>query len=184
MNKKILTIAAIASLFAACTGEQQTDESKTEMSVNTEQTTPEIALGDFETKAGEYVDNEILVSGIVDHVCKHGGKKLLLVTDDGDVHIVSETRFNDSIMGSEIVVTGIVREEKLDEAYCLRLEEDNIKSHSEGETNDELFDRKKEHIAFLRDSMKTASVDHISNYSLEYVSHKEKITETNTKENL
>ncbi len=183
MIKKILTIAAIAGLFASCAGEQ-TDENQTETTVETEQSTPEIALGEFDTKAGEYVDNEILVAGIVDHVCKHGGKKILLVTDDGDVHITSETRFNDSLKGSEIWVTGIVREERLDEAYCLKMEEDNIKSHSEGETDDELFERKKEHIASLRDSMETAGVDHISNYSLEYVSHKEKIAETSTKENL
>ena len=184
MIKKFLIIAVIAGLFASCAGESQTDDSKTETTVETEQTTPEIALGEFEAKAGEHVDSEILVSGIVDHVCKHGGKKILLVTDDGDVHVMSDTRFNDSIKGSEIWVTGIVREERLDEAYCLKMEEDNIKSHSEGETNDELFERKKEHIASLRDSMKTAGIDHISNYSLEYVSHKEKLTETTTEEKL
>ena len=184
MIKKILTIAAIAGLFASCGGEQQTEENQTETTVETEQATPELALGEFDTKAGEFVDQEILVSGIVDHVCKHGGKKILLVTDNGDVHVESETRFNDSIAGSEIIVTGIVREERLDEAYCLKMEEDNIKSHSEGDTDDELFERKKEHIASLRDSMKTAGIDHISNYSLEYVSHKEKIADTKTEDKL
>ena len=183
MIKKFLTIAAIAGLFASCTGEQ-TEENRTETTVETEQTIPEIALGEFDTKAGEFVDQEIMIAGIVDHVCEHGGKKLFIVSDEGNVHVESETRFNDSLAGSEILVTGIVREERLDEAYCLKMEEDNIKSHSEGETNDELFERKKEHIASLRDSMKTAGIDHISNYSLEYVSHKEKLTETTTEEKL
>ncbi|OQY04833.1 MAG: hypothetical protein B6I20_02365 [Bacteroidetes bacterium 4572_117] len=173
MIKKFLTIVAIAGLFASCGGEQQTEENQTETTVETEKTTTEIALGEFDTKAGEFVDQEILVTGIVDHVCKHGGKKILLVNDDGDVHVESETRFNDSIAGSEIIVTGIVREERIDESYLLQMEEDNIKSHSEGETNDDLFNRKKEHIATYRDSMKTTGVDHFSNYSLEYVSHKE-----------
>lgn len=184
MIKKFLTIVAIAGLFASCGGGQQTDENQTEANVETEQTTPEIALGDFESLAGNHVDSEILVSGIVDHVCKHGGKKILLATDDANVHVMSETRFNDDLMGSEIIVTGIVREERYDESYCLKMEEDNIKSHSEGETDDELFERKKEHVAFLRDSMKTAGVDHLSSYSLDYVSHIEKKVETKTEEKL
>jgi len=184
MIKKFLTIAAIAGLIISCVGEQQTDENQTDTTVETEQTTPEIAIGEFDTKAGEYVDQEIIISGIVDHVCKHGGKKLFIVSDEGNVHVESETRFNDSLAGSEIIVTGIVREERIDEAYCLKMEEDNIKSHSEGETNDELFERKKEHIAFYRDSMKIAGIDHISNYSLDYVSHKEVAAEINTEEKL
>ncbi|MEN8120937.1 MAG: hypothetical protein ABFS35_11345 [Bacteroidota bacterium] len=182
--KKILTIIAITGLLASCTTEQKTEENQIDIVETTEQITTKIALGEFDNKAGDFVDQEIMVSGIVDHVCKHGGKKMLLVADDGDIHVLSETRFNDSLKGSEIVVTGIVREERFDEAYCLKMEEDNIKSHSEGETDDKLFKRKKEHIASLRDSMKSAGVDYISDYSLEYVSHKEKPAGTTTKEGL
>ncbi len=184
MYKKFLTIVAIAGLFASCGGGAQTEENKSETNVETEQIIPEIVLGEFEAEAGKHVDSEILVTGIVDHVCKHGGKKILLATDDGDVHVMSDTRFNDDLMGSEIVVTGIVREERYDEAYCLKMEEDNINSHSEGETDDELFERKKEHVAFLRDSMKSAGVDHLSSYSLEYVSHKEKSAKTTAEDKL
>ena len=172
MIKKLLTFVVIAGLFASCVGEQKTDDNQNGNTVSTEQTVPEIPLVDFNEKAGEYVDHEIIVSGIVDHVCKHGGKKILLVSDSADVHIMSDTRFNDSLKGSEIIVTGIVREERFDEAYCLKMEEDNIKSHSEGNTDDELFKRKEKHVASLRDSMKAAGVDYISNFTLEYVSHK------------
>jgi hypothetical protein len=180
MLKKILTIAAIAALFASCGNEQKTEENKTETSVETTQAeTPEIILGEFDQKAGEFIDKEVKVKGIVDHVCKHGGKKILLVSDDGDVHVNSDTRFEDTLTGNEVVVTGIVREMRIDEGTCLKDEEDNIKSHSEGNTENELFERKKKQIAFYRDSMKAAGVDHLSFYSLEYVSLKtvEKETE-------
>ena len=53
------------------------------------------------------------------------------------------------------------------------MEEDNIKSHSEGKSNDEQFKAKKQHIQDYRDQMKANNTDHISNYSLEYVSHVE-----------
>ncbi len=173
MIKKVLTIVAIAALFASCGGGAGTDKTNNDTSeVETlEAGIPEIGLGEFDARAGDYVDNEVLVEGIVDHVCKHGGKKLFLVSDDGDVHVESEERFDDEIAGSEIIVTGIVREFRVDEAYCLKMEEDNIQSHKEGETDDENFEMKMEQIEFYRDSMKTAGTDHLSFYSLDYVSH-------------
>ena len=173
MIKKVLTIVAIAALFASCGGGAGTDNSNTEVSdVETlEANRPEINLGEFDARAGDYVDKEILVVGIVDHICEHGGKKLLLVSDDGDVHVEAEERFEDEIEGSEIILTGIVTEFRVDEAYCLKMEEDNIQSHKEGETDDENFEMKMEQIEFYRDSMETAGTDHLSFYSLDYVSH-------------
>ncbi|MCD4665016.1 MAG: hypothetical protein K8R68_07065 [Bacteroidales bacterium] len=173
MVKKLLTIVAIAALFASCSGGAGTDKANNENQEveAVEITTPEISLGEFETKAGDYVDKEVIVAGIVDHICKHGGKRLLLVSDDGDVHVDAEERFDDEIAGSEIILTGIVTEFRVDEAYCLKMEEDNIQSHTEGETDDEGFEMKMEQIEFYRDSMKTADTDHLSFYSLDYVSH-------------
>ena len=117
------------------------------------------------------MNKEIKLKGIVDHVCKHGGKKILLVSDDGDAHVFSEERFNEALMGNEIIVTGVVLEERIDEAYLLKMEEDNIKSHSEGKSNKDQFNNKMKHLQQYRDKMKTDSVDYISNYSLQYTSH-------------
>lgn len=166
--KKILTLIAIGLFVISC----KTETKKTaELETNEVLETPIIALGEFDTKAGEFVSKEIKVQGIVDHVCKHGGKKILLVTDNGDAHIFSEERFDEELMGNEITVTGIVLEERIDEAYLLKMDEDNIKSHSEGKSNEEQFNNKKKHFQQYRDQMKKDSVDHISNYSLQYVSH-------------
>ena len=169
--KKLLIVIAISTLIFSC----KTDTKKAENSKETTEIktleTPVVALGEFDSKAGEFVAQEIKVTGIVDHVCKHGGKKILLVTDDGDAHVFSEERFDEALMGSEITVTGVVLEERIDEAYLLKMEEDNIKSHSEGKSNQEQFDNKKKHVQQYRDKMTADSVDHISNYSLQYVSH-------------
>lgn len=170
--KKIIVIFVITLLIFAC----KTESNKTEEQKNKTETsieTPLLALGEFDTKAGEYVNKEVKIQGIVDHVCKHSGKKLLVVTDDGDVHITSDTRFEDQLKGSEIVLTGIVLEERIDEAYCLKMEEDNIKSHSEGASNQEQFENKKKHIQQYRDQMKAENKDYLSSYSLQYVSHVE-----------
>lgn len=171
--KNFVSLLVIALAFTACSenaekkSSENADANTVEASVNN---TPEISLSDFDMKAGDFVDQEVKVAGLVDHVCKHGGKKLFLVSDDADIHVESDERFDEALIGSHVVVDGIVREFKVDEAYCLKMEEDNIKSHSEGETDDELYNQKMEQIQWYRDSMKTANSDHISFYSLEYVS--------------
>jgi hypothetical protein len=175
MIKKFLTIVAIAALFASCTGEGgKKENAEASLNETVQAEIPMIALGEFEAKAGDYVNKEVKVEGIVDHVCKHGGKKLLLVSDEGDVHVESDERFEDEIVGSDVIITGVVSEFRVDESYCLKMEEDNIKSHKEGETDQEDYDAKLAQIEYYRDSMKTAGTDHLSYYSLEFVSLEEK----------
>lgn len=171
--KKIAFIFFCFLIVVACKKEGQKTEIADQEASEVIKKTPLLAIAEFDTKAGDFVSKEVKVKGIVDHVCKHGGKKLLLVTDDGNVHVTSDTRFDEELVGSEIALNGVVVEERIDEAYLLKMEEDNIKSHSEGQSNDEQFDAKKKHIQEYRDQMKANNTDHISNYSLEYVSHVE-----------
>src|SRR5210317_615073 len=133
----------------------------------------EIALKDFDTEAANFIEQEVRISGIVDHVCKHGGKKLLLVSNDAQVHVTSDERFSEDLIGSEINLVGIVKEERITEATCLQMEEDNIKSHSEGMSSNDQFEAKKKHIAEYRKIMAESGKDYISNFSLAYVSLKE-----------
>ena len=172
MMKNLLLLLAVSVLLFSC----KTDEKKTQLQEESTTVeiieTPVLTLGEFDTKAGDFIHKEIKVQGIVDHVCKHGGKKILLVTDDGDVHVYSDERFDEALMGSEIIVTGVVLEERIDEAYLLKMEGDNIKSHSEGKSNKEQFNSKKKHLQQYRSQMKSKNINHISNYSLQYVSYK------------
>ncbi len=172
--KKVILLLSIVTLVISCNmvdkKDKKSDDNQDKMGMSME--VPVIDLADFDAKAGDFVNKEVQVKGIVDHVCKHGGKRLLLVTDEGDVHVDSEERFDDSINGDEIVVNGLVTEFRVDEAYLLQKEEDHIQSHKEGKDSQEIFDEKMEHIKEYRDSMKAAGVDHLSFYSLDYLSHK------------
>jgi len=170
--KKILLVLAVGLITFSCKSDKKVEAQNEEKTVEVIET-PMVTLGEFDTKAGEFIGKEIEVAGIVDHICKHGGKKILLVTDEGDAHVVSDERFDEALMGSEIKLVGVVVEERIDEGYLLKMEEDNIKSHSEGASNDEQFNAKKKHLQEYRDKMKNEGIDHISNYSLQYVSHKE-----------
>lgn len=161
-------------MSSCCEDNKKNNEENQEAQQSTMTVAPLIVIGEFDIKAGDYVDQEVKVSGIVDHLCKHGGKKLFMVSDEGDLHVESDERFDDQLAGMEITVTGIVREFRVDEGYCLQMEDDNIQSHKEGITGDDLYEQKMEQIKFYRDSMNVAGTDHLSFYSLEYVSHVEK----------
>ena len=177
MIRKLFAIALIAGLFASCAGNAEKGETNNDNLSDEASAQPEIpvvTIANFSTEAGKYVGKEIQIEGIVDHICKHGGKRLLLVSDDGDVHVDAEERFDEEIEGSEIIVTGTIDEFRVDEAYCLKQEEDNIESHNLGETDNEHFESEQQQIQFYRDSMQTAGIDHISYYSIIYVSHKAK----------
>lgn len=133
-----------------------------------------VTLDEFYASPAQFVDKEITVSALVDHVCKHGGKRILLVSDNNDIHVDSEEeRFTEDLMGKMLELKGIVREFRVDEAYCLKMEENNLKAHREGKVDDEAFENEKENVQYYRDSMKVAGVNYLSYYSIDYLSHKE-----------
>ena len=118
----------------------------------------------FEKNAEKYIGKEVEITGIVDHICKHGGKKLLLVQDSiqEGVHVTSDERFDENLAGSEVKVQGIVRAKVIDEAYCQKLEEENQSDDHEKSNVEEV-------VKFYRDSMQKAGVDSLVFYSLEFV---------------
>ena len=166
--KKIVFLLALTISFISCKTETKNVEGVKETKAIE---IPMLAIGEFDSKAGEFVNKEIQISGIVDHVCKHGGKKILMVNDEGDVHVTSDERFDEALVGSEITLTGVVVEERIDESTCLQMEENFIKSHSEGKTSEEQFKEQQEHIQQYRDEMKDENKAYISNYSLKHVNH-------------
>ena len=170
--KKLLIILSFFALLISCAdgSKKKNSDAVNDTEVTTE--IPLLALGEFDEKASEFLDKEIQVKGIVDHICKHGGKKILLVDDNGDVHVESEERFDDALVGDEITLNGVVTEFRVDEAYILKKEEDHLQNHKEGTDSKEMYDKKMKQLTFYRDSMSLTKVDHLSYYSLDYISHK------------
>lgn len=160
MRKLFFILIAILGLFSC----NENTQSSSEATV--------IGLNEFDSKASEFVGKEVEVTGIVDHVCKHGGKKVLLVSDSASLHINSETRFDEKLTGEKMSFVGIVEELVIDEAYCQKLEEDDIQSHAEGEEKEKIIAMRFAQAEAYRDSMEKAGVNKLSFYSLKYVSHK------------
>ncbi len=171
--KKIIILVSALALLTACNQSANTNQEPINESVEATTNDSFIPLTDLQSKGSEFIDKEIQTQGIVDHVCKHGGKKILLVGDGVDVHVFSEDRFDEGLVGKEIVVTGIVKEDRTDEASLLKIEEDAINMHSEGEEDETRQERMIAYVNMMRDSLKNTGKDHFSEYYLDYVSHKE-----------
>lgn len=71
-------------------------------------------LAGIDTQIGK----EVKVRGIVTHVCKHAGKKCFITGEDGkgSLQVMAEGKikaFDQELIGSEIEVTGTVREYRM-----------------------------------------------------------------------
>ncbi len=170
--KNYVLLAIVGLFLFACSETNSNNKSNNEGDAKNADTISSVSIKDFDSLAPAMVGKTVMVTGLVDHVCKHGGKKLMLVDDDAHLKVMGKERFNDSLKGNEVSVIGLVKEFKLDEEYCEHADEDNEKALKEGKKTQEQFDHAKEHIKGYRDSMKTAGVDHLSFYSIEFVSFK------------
>jgi hypothetical protein len=84
----------------------------------------------------QFTDKEIVLTGTVTHVCKHGGKRLH-ITDiaTNDVIRVESgedmSAFARELEGSDIVVTGVLRETRIDKAYLDEWEQELLADQAE-----------------------------------------------------
>jgi len=167
MLKKLLLVVLVIVSLAACKKDKGNDTTKENDSIAKNEMV-NVSIVDFYTKAQDLVDKKIKITGIVDHVCKHSGKKIFLVADGATegVHVNSEKRFDENLNGSQVTVIGIVREMIVDEAYCQKLDETNVSDNHEASETRKLAQ-------YYRDSMATAGVDHLSFYSVEFIKFEE-----------
>ncbi len=143
--KKIAFLSIAAALMMACSSNPKTDSSQTQ---TTEAKAPvEVTVANFEEKAPGLVNQMITIKGTADHICKHDGKKLFLVDtiSDGRIKVVTGddmAAFNSELEGYDFVVTGIIEETVVDEAYLQEWEEEikaglEEKKHLDGGKNEQ-----------------------------------------------
>ena len=99
MTKKILFGLMAFVLMTACNN------------LKSDEATP-LTTAEFASQAPDLLDKKVTIEGTIMHVCKHGGKKMFL-NDDRVKIVVSENiaSFDPSLEGSDIVLTGIIKEE-------------------------------------------------------------------------
>ena len=77
--------------------------------------------------APQLVGQSVVVSGVVDHVCKHSGRRCFIADENEDLSIRVEakgdiTGFNKELVDSNIEVSGVLREQKVSKAKIEEME--------------------------------------------------------------
>jgi hypothetical protein len=187
MKKYMLIFTVIALIATSCNCEDNSKETKsTDTSVAVADEVTTIQMVDFDDKVGDYVGKTIRIKGTVDHICAHGGQKLFVVSEDSDARVKVTpdeeiAAFNAELEGDNIIIVGVVEEQKIDEAYLREWEEEikagNDMSDGKGEGihlggtvekggEDADIDEEMEKVTNLRNMIKESGTDHLSFYSI------------------
>ena len=123
MKKSLFVLMSLLVLFS-CTNQNAKKEEK--MAV--------LTVDELQAQGSELLGKEVLVKGMVTHVCKEGGARCFIMGSTEDVSIRIEAgkigAFTQEQMGSEIQVRALLQEVQLDEEDLEEME----KSASEGES--------------------------------------------------
>ncbi len=186
MKKYLLILTVIALFTTSCCEDAQKNENTNNTDVVVVDEIATISIADFDDKVGEFVGKKIQLEGTVDHICKHGGQKLFLVSDESETRIKVTpdeeiAAFNAELEGDKIVLVGIVEEQRIDEAYLKEWEEEikagsdmsddkgegmhlggNVEKGGEGADLDEELEK----VNRLRTMLEESGSDHLSFYSV------------------
>ncbi len=99
-------------------------------------------LSNFNDKAESLIGKQVILNGMIDHVCKHGGQKMFIVNENGDARIKITTgenmaAFNTELIGETLMVVGVIDEHRIDEEYLREWEEELIAGVDEDEEHSE-----------------------------------------------
>jgi hypothetical protein len=118
------------------------------------------------------VGKKIQISGIVDHTCKHSGKRMVIVGENPDYSVKIEAgevdQFNRELEGSDVSVIALVTEMRMDNNYLNEWEQEILKNHADDADGgaEELSK-----IENFRMELKDSGNDHLSFYGLDCVSY-------------
>ena len=121
MKKTFLVLSMVLLAFAACKNQGK--------QVAEEPAVLEISIDELLDQPVEFVGKEVMFTGLADHVCKHGGKRMFVLgeTPSNRLRInagESISKFDVELEGSTVQVTGTFTELVIDETYLNQWEEE------------------------------------------------------------
>ena len=116
-TKWMVAVAMIAAclVMVSCGGgkkQQAAEEAVVAMSID-----------DVMAKASSLVEQEVTIEGVCTHTCSHGAKKMFLVGSDDTKTLRIEAgelgAFDTKVVNNVVTVKGVIKEERIDEAYLV-----------------------------------------------------------------
>jgi hypothetical protein len=128
MKKYLVVLLALVFVLSACENQQKKEAASEEEVVLMEEIVP-VSLSDFDVKAEELVGKKVMLTGTVDHICKHGGQRMFVIEtgSEGRVKVTPDENiaaFKTDLEGQSVKLIGIVEEQRIDEDYLKEWEEE------------------------------------------------------------
>ena len=174
--KQVLSLALVALLFTACGQKQEAEQTEAAnvMTVSQLLESPE-----------QYIGKEITLEGTVTHVCKHGGRRVHLTDLEPNVKIRIEApekmaAFARELEGSDIVVSCVLRETRIDAAYLDEWEAEvregmERENHDHGEESEgHVEPQGLDAVNAKREELKTSGKPYLSTWYADAVTYKMK----------
>ena len=138
MKTKMMVAAA---MIAACFMMVSCGNAKKQQAQTAEQVAAAMSIDDVMAKATDLVEQTVTIEGVCTHTCSHGAKKMFLVGSDDSKTLRVEAgelgAFDTKVVNQVVTVKGVLKEERIDEAYLVdwenRLKADTEEHHGNGE---------------------------------------------------
>ena len=164
--KRLFLLMTISAFLFSCGNNG--NKTKQEQTKQVTQKITKLNVDTFLTKASNYVGKEIELTGTVNHVCEHGGKRLQLMGSDPNQLVKVESgdkiaKFDVSLAGNDVCVKGIVKELIINEGYLSNWE-NKIKNNKTKKSKDDEINEQLNKIKKMREKIKASGKDHFSFY--------------------
>jgi hypothetical protein len=185
--KKLMFVLIALTVLSACSNTKKSNLP-----------TPSFDLTQLEEMAPKFVNQEVVLQGIIDHVCKHGGKRMFIVGSLPSARIRidagEELSFDASLEGSTAYITGILEELRIDNAYLDKWEQEirdemggeaasKVHMGEEGhEDHDSDADHDLQRITDYRTAIIDSGKEYLSFYSVKCISYQVAEDEADEKE--
>lgn len=168
-----LAVAALALNLAACgNSSKKAGATINTITVSSAQTQ---YVEEILASADSNVGKEVTLKGFITHTCKHSGRRCFVVGKDQQTSIRVEAKgeiggFNRELIGSEVIIKGILRENKLSKEYIDQMEEAVNEKKAGGEST-ESCESEMQNITAMRRWMKEHNKDSYSVYYIDGINY-------------
>lgn len=169
--KKLMLIACVAFVIVACSHEKKQLQ-EGEIAQKTSLTSNVYGLDSLLVVADKLVDKDVTVRGFVTHTCKHSGKRCFIVGESQKASLRVEAKgdiggFNRELIGSELAISGVLKERKLSREYIDQYEKDVNEKKLKEDGSAETCQAELNNIQEMRDWMKSNNKDYYSIYYMD-----------------
>lgn len=180
MKKMFLTMAAAIALVWSVTACGNTNKKTAETTDETQVTVVAEKdaqyVEDILQNAESQLDKEVTLRGFITHTCKHSGRRCFVMGKDQKTSIRVEAKgdiggFNRELIGSEVIIKGILRENRLTKEYIDQAEEELNEKKGKEEGNGETCESELNNIKNMRDWMKANNKEYYSLYYIDGTSY-------------